>query len=92
MWSISSSSMFVSTKTCLLRAILQHSRNRERESFCYQVMAEAADLCAHTIIHHCHAARLVRPLSDTVCKDKNTKMRLCSSKCILQASVLDPTY
>ena len=51
-----------------------------------QVMADAADLCCHTLLHHCHSPKLLRSLCDVVRNDKNSKIRLCCAKYLLQAS------
>ena len=51
-----------------------------------QVMADAADLCCHTLLHHCHSPKLLRSLCDVVRTDKNSKIRLCCAKYLLQAS------
>ena len=52
-----------------------------------QVMADAADLCCHTVLHHCHSPKLLRSLCDVVRTDKNSKIRLCCAKYLLQASL-----
>ncbi|KAL0035610.1 hypothetical protein WJX79_002530 [Trebouxia sp. C0005] len=49
-----------------------------------QVMAEAADLCCHTLVHHCPSPRLLKPIADAVCTDKNAKLRQCCAKYMLQ--------
>ena len=51
-----------------------------------QVMAEAADLCCHTLVHHCPSPRLLKPVADAVCTDRNAKLRQCCAKYMLQAS------
>ena len=49
-----------------------------------QVMAEAADLCAHTLVHHCRSPRLLKPIADALCTDKNVKLRHFCAKYMLQ--------
>ncbi|DBB01644.1 hypothetical protein WJX77_005003 [Trebouxia sp. C0004] len=49
-----------------------------------QVMAEAADLCCHTLVHHCPSPRLLKPIADAVCTDRNAKLRQCCAKYMLQ--------
>ena len=56
--------------------------------FCnVQVMADAADLCCHTLVHHCPSQRLLKPLADALCTDRNVKLRQCSAKYMLQVSL-----
>ena len=51
-----------------------------------QVMAEAADLCCHTLVHHCPSPRLLKPIADAICTDRNAKLRQYCAKYMLQAS------
>lgn len=53
-----------------------------------QVMAEAADLCAHSLLHHCPSPKLLKPLADVICTDKNPKLRQHCAKYMLQVCVL----
>ena len=53
-----------------------------------QVMAEAADLCAHTLVHHCRSPRLLKPIADALCTDRNAKLRHFCAKYMLQVRQL----
>jgi fructose-specific component phosphotransferase system IIB-like protein len=52
-----------------------------------QVVSEAADTAAKGILHHCHAAKLVPCVCDTVTKDKNAKLRQHCSVYLVQVSI-----
>lgn len=49
-----------------------------------QVMAESADLCAHSLLHHCPSPKLLKPLADVICMDKSAKLRQHCAKYMLQ--------
>lgn len=49
-----------------------------------QVMAEAADACAHALLHYCPSAKLLKPLADVICTDKSAKLRQHCAKYMLQ--------
>ena len=68
------------------RPALQHTFLFKGEGV-LQVMAEAADLCCHTLVHHCPSPRLLKPIADAICTDRNAKLRQCCAKYMLQASL-----
>jgi hypothetical protein len=51
---------------------------------CPQVMADSADACAKSIMHHCHSARLVPKLCSALCKDRSAKLRQCCADYLTQ--------
>jgi len=57
-----------------------------------QVMAEAADSCALTVIRHCQSHRLLPLVSSAVCTDRNAKLRQQCAVYLLQVafSLLPP--
>ena len=52
-----------------------------------QVMADAADLCVHSLLHHCPSPKLLKPLADVICTDKNAKLRQHCAKYMLQVGL-----
>lgn len=50
-----------------------------------QVMSDATDTCLHTIVHHCHAPKLLQAICTGLCTDKNPKIRMHCSSYLLQA-------